>query len=70
MTYRSTDALTIARIMDFLAPEIRSVRSNDELRKRLAKFGYGFRDTVKGRMLTTAPHGVDIAPMPSVFANR
>lgn len=69
MTYRSRDALTVAHVLDFVAREIRNVRSKEELGQHLAKFGYGFRDTRNGRMLTTAPQGVEIAPMPSILAN-
>ena len=68
MTYQSSDPLTVARILDFVVPELRNVHSKTELKKRLARFGYGFRDTLKGRVLTTMPHGVEIAPMPSRFA--
>ena len=69
MTYQSSDPITVARILELVMPELRNVRSKSELRKRLARFGYGFRDTLRGRVLTTMPHGVEIAPMPSRFAS-
>ena len=69
MTYQSSDPFTVARVLDLVMPELRNVRSKSELKKRLAKLGYGFRDTMRGRILTTAPHGVEIAPMPPRFAS-
>ena len=68
MTYHSSDPLTVARILDLVTSEVRNVRSNAELKTRLAKLGFGFRDTLRGRMLTTMPHGIEITPMPSRFA--
>ena len=67
MTYHAADPITISRILDLVRPELRNVATHDELRNKLAKFGFGFRDTRRGRMLTTVPHGVEIAPMPAPF---
>ena len=52
MTYRASDPLTVARILDLVTPELRKAASNEELKTRLASLGYGFRDTRRGRMLT------------------
>jgi len=67
MTYHSSDPITVSRILDLIRPEIRGVASRDDLKNRLARLGFGFRDTRRGRMLTTMPHGVEIAPMPATF---
>lgn len=64
MTYQTTDPLTIARVLAFVKPILQSATSEDELKRRLAKQGFGFRDTIKGRMLTTMPHGVEITRLP------
>ena len=64
MTYHAADPITISRILDLVRTELRNVASRDELKRRLAHLGYGFSDTRRGRMLTTMPHGVEIAPMP------
>jgi hypothetical protein len=69
MTYLSSDPFTVARIFDLVRPELRNVVSKAELTKRLARFGYGYRDTPRGRILTTVPHGVEIAPMPSAYSS-
>ena len=68
MTYHSADPLTVARILDLVRPELRKVVSIEDMKSRLARLGYGFRDTRRGRMLTTLPHGVEIAPMPTVLS--
>lgn len=68
MTYRNTDPLTVSRILDLVMSEVRNVASRDELKQRLARLGYGFRDTGRGRILTTLPHGVEITAFPAKFA--
>jgi len=65
MTYHTTDQLTIARVLSFVMPQLKGIRSNSELSQRLANLGYSFRDTARGRILTTLPHGLEIAPIPS-----
>jgi hypothetical protein len=67
MTYHSSDPLTVARILDLVRPELKKVVSKEDLTRRLAKMGYGYSDTRRGRMLTTVPHGIEIAPMPATF---
>lgn len=66
VTYYSADPLTISRVLDIVIPTLRKATSEDDLRRRLEKIGYGFRDTVRGRMLTTVPHGVEITALPMV----
>lgn len=46
MTYHAADPITISRILDLVRPELRNVASRDELKRRLARLGYGFSDTV------------------------
>ncbi len=65
MTYHAADPITISRILDLVRPELGKVTSRDDLKRRLARLGFGFRETRRGRMLTTMPHGVEIAPMPT-----
>ncbi len=67
MKYHAADPVTISRILNLVRPEFRNVASRDELKHRLARLGYGIRDTRRSRMLTTAPHGIEIAPIPASF---
>lgn len=66
MTHQMSNALIVAQILALVGPEVRRAKSEDDLRSRLARFGYGYRESRRGRMLTTMPHGVDIAPIPAL----
>jgi len=66
MTYQSANPIIIADILSVVGPEIRNAASDSDLEKRLEGLGYGYRDTARGRMLTTLPHGIEIAPISAV----
>ena len=67
MTYHAADPVTISRILNLVRPELCNVATRDELKHRLARLGYGISDTRRGKMLTTVPHGIEIAPIPASF---
>lgn len=54
---------TLDLIRRLIAQDLRLAQSDDELTRRIAVKGFGLRDTLKGRMLTTLPHGVEIGPL-------
>lgn len=64
MTYQDCNPITVAQILALVSPEIERATSRHDLKTRLAQFGYGFRDTENGRVLTTLPHGVELARFP------
>lgn len=64
MTYHQTNPMMIAQVMALVTPDLNVAKSAEDLKQRLARFGYGMRDTLKGRVLTTLPHGLEIAPLP------
>ncbi len=64
MTYQNSNSLIVAEVLTMVSPVIKRSKSEDDLRNRLARLGFGYRDTRRGRMLTTMPHGVEIAPLP------
>ena len=66
MTHQASNALIVAQVLALVGPVVRRAQSDDDLRARLARIGYGYRDSRRGRMLTTMPHGVDIAPIPAL----
>lgn len=68
MTHIQANPLILSQIMAFVAPELRRASSDLDLSERLARMGYGFRDTSRGRVLTTLPHGVEIAQLPGSCA--
>lgn len=47
-------------VRSLIEPDLRSARDDQDLKCRLARNGYGFRDTTKGRVLVTLPHGVEV----------
>lgn len=53
-------AYTLDLIRRLIAQDLSLSQSEDELTRRLAVKGFGLRDTIKGKMLTTLPHGVEI----------
>lgn len=68
VTYHSCDPFTISRVLELVKPELLKAASGEDLNQRLARLGFGFRETAKGRMLTTLPHGVEITPMPAMLS--
>ena len=60
MHFTSQDPAVIADIRSFVMKERRMCVSDREWQHRLKGYGYAIRDTARGRMLSTLPHGVDI----------
>lgn len=56
-------AYTLDLIRRLIAQDLRLAQSEDDLIRRLAGKGFGLRHTLKGMMLTTLPHGVEIGPL-------
>ena len=50
-------------VRDLIETDLRCATDDQDLSNRLARNGYGFRDTSKGRVLVTLPHGVEILPI-------
>ncbi len=50
-------------VFDLIEPDLRCATDDKDLSRRLARNGYGFRDTTRGRVLVTLPHGVEILPL-------
>lgn len=57
------DPLILSQIRQLIAEELQAAGSEEDLLQRLAAKGYGLRLTERGQMLTTLPHGVEIAPL-------
>jgi hypothetical protein len=60
MTPPGLNVMVKSFILQLVQRDILVAKTNDELRKRLAKNGYGFRDTRRGRFLVTLPHQVEL----------
>lgn len=56
--------LTELNVRKLIDQDLRKAQDDADLRRRLANKGYGFRDTRKGRMLITLPHGVELMNLP------
>ncbi|MGB7317604.1 MAG: hypothetical protein WBC85_06525 [Planktotalea sp.] len=66
MTYQSSNAILANQVLAIITPVLQRARSESDLRERLAHLGYGYRETAKGRMLTTVPQGVDVVLIPAL----
>lgn len=53
-----------AEILDLIREDVSGACDDADLRRRLARNGYGFRDTDRGRVLVTLPHQVEVCPLP------
>ena len=53
----------LSQIRQLIAQDLRAAQSEDELIRRLAAKGFALRDTERGRMLATLPHGVELGPL-------
>ena len=67
MTYHSTNAVMAHQILAFINPELKQATCEKDLKRRLARLGFCYRDTSNGRMLTTVPQGVDVALIPARY---
>ncbi|MEM9580290.1 MAG: hypothetical protein AAF891_06355 [Pseudomonadota bacterium] len=65
MTHLTKNPLIVADVLALVTPEFTRAKSLLDLKHRLARIGYGYSETPDGPMLTTLPHGVTIAPLPS-----
>ena len=54
------NAFLTAAILSLIDEDLHCASDDADLRRRLARNGYGFRDTDHGRMLITLPHRVDV----------
>ena len=66
MTYHSSNAIVAHQVLAFINPIVQRATSDDDLQQRLASLGYSFRDTARGRMLTTMPQGIDVVLIPAL----
>lgn len=60
---RPTDPFLLSQIRQLIAQDMRAAASPEDLARRLALKGYGLRDSDRGPVLTTWPHGVEIGPL-------
>lgn len=67
MTFAASNPLTVSQVLQLVGPELRRATSDLDLKARLARIGYAFRDTRRGRILMTAPHGIEIAPISTAY---
>lgn len=68
MIYHFSNSIIARQALALISPELQHATCGTDLRRRLARLGYNYRDTPRGRMLTTMPHGVDVTPMPALYA--
>ncbi len=66
MTYHSSNAILTHQVLAFITPVVQSATSDADLKQRLVPLGYNYRDTTRGRMLTTEPQGLDVVLIPSL----
>jgi GT2 family glycosyltransferase len=64
MQHFGKNAFLTVEILDLIHEDVTCACDDADLRRRLARNGYGFRDTAKGRMLVTLPHQVEVCPLP------
>ncbi len=64
MQHFENNAFLTAEILDLIQDDVAAAVDFADLRRRLARNGYGFRDTAAGRMLVTLPHQVEVCPLP------
>lgn len=57
------NAFLTAEILDLIHEDVAAAVDDADLRRRLARNGYGFRDSEQGRMLVTLPHQVEVCPL-------
>lgn len=58
--FHKTDPLITARICALVRPDIVAAQNDRDLRTRLARIGFGYKDTTNGRVLTTLPHQIEL----------
>lgn len=63
MQYTRQNTVLTAEIHDLIREDVAGACDDADLRCRLARNGYGFRDTLRGRMLVTLPHQVEVCPL-------
>jgi len=63
MHFTSKDATVVSEVRSFVLGERKHCVSDREWAFRLRGYGYGLRQTDKGTMLHTLPHGQDICTL-------
>lgn len=63
MQHFGKNAFITAEILTLIREDISCAIDDADLRIRLARNGYGFRETKEGRMLVTLPHQVEVCPL-------
>lgn len=63
MTHGTVDPITQMRVRRLIEQDLRSATDDRDLSRRLAQKGYDYRDTTRGRLLVTLPHGVEVMPL-------
>ena len=63
MIHQRLDPFTIRQIREVLKPDLKSAKSEHDLKTRLKAKGYGLRPTPQGTVLTAEPHGVPLFPL-------
>ena len=61
----NNDPVTIAKVQTFVLAERSKCLSVREWKHRLAGYGYGIRDTDRGRFIETLPHHIQICALPT-----
>ncbi|HAV09578.1 MAG TPA: hypothetical protein DEF12_14285 [Rhodobacteraceae bacterium] len=63
MHHFGKNAFLTVEILNLIRDDIACATDDRDLQTRLARNGYGFRDTAQGRMLVTLPHQVEVCQL-------
>ncbi len=69
MTHSRICSLTRLSVSRLIAQDLACAGSDADLRRRLARHGYGFADMPRRRVLVTLPHGVEVMDLPRPMAH-
>ncbi|SPF80461.1 hypothetical protein [Pseudoprimorskyibacter insulae] len=65
MTHIRINPITQLQVQRLIESDLRCATDDFDLSRRLAHKGFGYRDTTRGRMLVTLPHGVEVMNLPA-----
>ena len=63
MHFTQNNATVVSEVRDFVMGERRHCVSDREWKFRLRGYGYDLRQTARGTVLATLPHGVEICTL-------
>lgn len=64
MTHAPKNPVVVAQVLALVTRELHRASSRSDLKDRLANLGFGYKETPNGRIITTVPHGIEIAAFP------